>query len=250
MTENISAVASTNMNSASSTAKDDMSKLQPKAKGKRPASPSAPASASKKPNNHSSPTSEPETHLAYKDLSLKWLDALPVNPENKKQETLRLIHHTGDMFSAPPSTLLIHACNTQGHWGAGIALAFKTRYPAAYAAHRDFCTKEHSKQDSVPTGTAQLLAPVDNGQHWIGCLFTSKKYGKAKDKPDVILRNTEMAVQMLLELVKMKGAEVGDVRMCKVNSGKFGVEWERTEEVLKGIVLREGWRGEIEVWEP
>jgi ADP-ribose 1''-phosphate phosphatase len=66
----------------------------------------------------------------------------------------------------------------------------------------------------------------------------------------VILRNTGLAVHMLLELVKMKGVEVGEVRMCKVNSGKFGVEWERTEEVLKGIVLREGWRREIGVWEP
>jgi ADP-ribose 1''-phosphate phosphatase len=44
--------------------------------------------------------------------------------------------------------------------------------------------------------------------------------------------------------------EIGEVRMCRINSGKFGVEWERTEEVLSGVVVREGWRGEVGIWVP
>jgi ADP-ribose 1''-phosphate phosphatase len=80
-------------------------------------------------------------------------------------------------------------------------------------------------------------------------LFTSAKYGKGKDKPDVIVGNTGPAVEMLLELVRMAGG-VEAVRMCRINSGKFGVEWERTEGVLEGIVVREGWMGNVEVWDP
>lgn len=29
--------------------------------------------------------------------------------------------------------------------------------------------------------------------------------------------------------------KVGEVRMCKINSGLFGVKWERTQAVLEGI---------------
>lgn len=56
-------------------------------------------------------------------------------------------------------------------------------------------------------------------------------------------------MEMLLELVSMAGGIEG-VRMCKINSGKFGVEWERTRGVLEDIVIREGWMGSVEVWNP
>lgn len=38
----------------------------------------------------------------------------------------------GDIFSSPDGSVLIHACNCQGAWGAGVAAAFRTKYPAAY----------------------------------------------------------------------------------------------------------------------
>lgn len=87
--------------------------------------------------------------------------------------------------------------------------------------------------------------------HWIGCLFTSAGFGKGRDGSGVIVRNTRPAVEMLMELVGMvEGKEVGEVRMCKINSGKFGVEWERTAEVLEGIEMRDGWRRDVQIWEP
>jgi ADP-ribose 1''-phosphate phosphatase len=231
-------------------AEETISKPQTKST-KRPHSTSPPAPASKnlKSGNGSG------KHLAYNDLPSDWLDDLSVpvgESEAAAPKTLQLTYHTGDMFAnAPNNCLLIHACNTQGHWGAGIAKAFKDHYPKAYAAHRNFCAKEHSKSNAVPTGTAQLLAPVDGDeQHWIGCLFTSAKYGKAKDKSDVIVQNTIKSMQMLLELVKMTDGEISEIRMCKINSGKFGVPWEKTEEALQSIVLQEGWQENIEIWEP
>ncbi|KAF2148980.1 hypothetical protein K461DRAFT_282459 [Myriangium duriaei CBS 260.36] len=62
----------------------------------------------------------------------------------------------GDIFSAPPGTLLIHACNCVGHWGAGIAAAFKQRYPAAYTAMKAHCATHGRK--ALP-GTGQLITP-------------------------------------------------------------------------------------------
>ncbi|KAL5116501.1 ADP-ribose 1''-phosphate phosphatase [Pleosporales sp. CAS-2024a] len=213
----------------------------------------------KRPRSASPPTltasSKQETHLAYNALPPSWLNNQLQSTEGAKNDdtrTLRLTYHVGDMFSdAPENCLLIHACNTQGHWGAGIAKAFKLRYPKAYTAHHEFCAKEHSKANPVPTGSAQLLAPVDAGaQHWLGCLFTSAKYGKAKDQPDVIVKNTGSSMGMLLELVRMGGSEISEVRMCKINSGKFGVPWAQTEKVLKDMRVQGGWRGEVQVWEP
>lgn len=89
------------------------------------------------------------------------------------------------------------------------------------------------------------------GGFWIGCLFTSKHYGKKRDSPDTILTNTGKAMEMLLELVKKAeegGEVVSEARMCKINSGKFGVEWGMTEGVLKGIEVRGRWRDGVGVW--
>ena len=102
----------------------------------------------------------------------------------------------------------------------------------------------------VPTGTTQLLASCDaNRSHWIGCLFTSAKYGKAKDKPDVIVGNTIQAMQMLLELVSQNEG-VTSIRMCKINSGRFAVPWQDTADALTSIELQAHWRTSVEVWEP
>jgi ADP-ribose 1''-phosphate phosphatase len=189
-------------------------------------------------------------HLDHSHVPSGWQDT--AMKQDAKQHSLQLTYHQGDMFAeVPPDTVLVHACNTQGQWGAGIAKAFKQKYPNAYTEHHDFCAKKNNKSNPLPTGTAQLLAPRDGDQqHWIGCVFTSAKYGKGKDKPDQIIKNTAKSVPMLLELISQVDEEVSTIRMCKINSGKFGVSWEKTEEVLRNIDLKPHWRTTIEIWEP
>jgi ADP-ribose 1''-phosphate phosphatase len=51
-------------------------------------------------------------------------------------------------------------------------------------------------------------------------------------------------------VVKRADGGIEGVRMCRINSGKFGVEWERTEKVLEGIEVAGGWMGVVEVWDP
>jgi ADP-ribose 1''-phosphate phosphatase len=148
-----------------------------KGKGKRPMS-GSPAPISEKRQDTKDSVGHAPQHLSHKDLPPNWL----ANSSIPGSKVLSLTYRTGDIFAAPPQTLLIHACNTQGAWGSGIALAFKQQYPKAYAIYNVFCTKEHLlKSRPVPTGTALLIPPVDAGNtHWIGCLFTSAKYGKGK----------------------------------------------------------------------
>jgi ADP-ribose 1''-phosphate phosphatase len=174
----------------------------------------------------------------------------PTSSSQPTLQTLFLTKHTGNIFAAPDYTVLIYSCNTKGKWGAGITVPFKTAYLEAFNAYREHCI---SNAAAVLMGTCLLIAPaeiVTGPKHWIACLFTSKEYGLKKDGPDDILKNTELAVRDLL--VKLRQAEergdmVGTLRMCKINSGKFGVPWERTEAILEGIRLD----GEIkiEIWD-
>lgn len=163
-------------------------------------------------------------------------------------QRLQIEEEIGDIFSAPPNTLLIHACNCEGSWGAGIALAFKKSYPDGYEVYADHCD-QHEAKDLF--GAALLIPPPDDAdnesKHFVGCLFTSRSKGRKKDSPARILGATGPAMRDLLEQVKEWNAKaeeserVGEVRMCQINSGLFAVPWTKTKAVLEGIeVLGDG----------
>jgi len=78
----------------------------------------------------------------------------------------------------------------------------------------------------------------------------------------MIVQNTVLALGGLLQLVQeveqrihgvfgsqASSGSVGDVRMCRINSGKFGVPWEKTREAVEAKLALPGWRQDIEVWE-
>ncbi|TKA61677.1 hypothetical protein B0A55_12630 [Friedmanniomyces simplex] len=154
--------------------------------------------------------------------------------------TLALKEETGDIFAAPPNTLLIHACNTDGSWSGGIAQAFQSRYPSAFQKYAEHC---HEIGGAKLVGTAQLIPPQsgDSSKHFVGCLFTSRHYGRRKDPPAKILAATGVAMEELLKQVKGfnagvgEGERVGEVRICRINSGLFRVPWGKTTAVLEGL---------------
>ncbi|CAK3929808.1 ADP-ribose 1 -phosphate phosphatase [Lecanosticta acicola] len=153
---------------------------------------------------------------------------------------LRLIESIGDIFDAPPNSLIIHACNCEGSWGAGIAAAFKNHYAGAYKVYAAHC-----KQNGHDLFRKALLIPPQKldkkKQHFVGCLFTSRSKGKKKDSPSAILQATKPAMEDLLRQVQDWNAEhadgdaVGEVRICKINSGLFAVPWEETKEVMESL---------------
>ncbi|KAK3638479.1 ADP-ribose 1''-phosphate phosphatase [Elasticomyces elasticus] len=164
-------------------------------------------------------------------------------PDSKKltssESTLIVTEEEGDIFDAPPDTLIIHACNCDGSWGGGIALAFKKHYPGAYEKYAAHCKR--SGDDLV--STAYLIPPQagDDSKHFVGCLFTSRHYGGRKDSPTKILAATKPAMLDLLKQVREfnakadEGDRVNEVRICKINSGLFKVPWTKTRAVLEGI---------------
>ncbi|KAF2750341.1 hypothetical protein M011DRAFT_465108 [Sporormia fimetaria CBS 119925] len=180
----------------------------------------------------------------------------PDDLADSHQMRLKLHEYKKDLFSAPPNSILIHACNTRGVWGSGIAAAFRQRYPAAFQIYRAHCLQMHHQRNApVPTGTCLLIPPCETktgaASHWIGCLFTSAKYGRAKDTPRTILKNTGSAVRALLhqvQVIRASGEVVGQLVMCRINSGRFGVDWDRTVDVLRNVDVQEGTVSEVEVW--
>ncbi|EJD39306.1 hypothetical protein AURDEDRAFT_71338 [Auricularia subglabra TFB-10046 SS5] len=138
-----------------------------------------------------------------------------------------ITHLLADLFAAPRSAILVHACNTQGSWGGGIAVEFHARYPAAFNAYREHCRAHDS--DAI-IGTC-LLIPGVNDEHDVACLFTSRRYGARKDKPQQILEATESALRDLMK----QNVSNKEIHACKFNSGKFGVPWSETEDVIRRV---------------
>lgn len=133
-----------------------------------------------------------------------------------------LTYEKRDVFSAPPGSILVHACNCRGVWGSGVAAGFKSRFLSAYRAYQAacLCAKDTALGDAFLWG--------DNDFE-IGCLMTSRGYGADVDPPGKILESTALAVAELLRQIDGRTVEVYSP---KINSGLFKVEWSRTEAVL------------------
>lgn len=251
-----------NTSESSAVDDDDENKKTSKSSSKTKPTDQSPESESETTNNP-----EPKNKTSTSQNRHK-----PTPTPTANQNSITLTHHYADLFTAPPLTLLCHATNAQGTWGAGIAAAFKKNYPSAFKVYAAHCAKWPT---SALLGTTFLIPPQEKSfsksereaQHWIGCLFTSERKGKGKGSKESILEATGDAVRDLVRRVKdvnedaasasaaggSKGGgsprmAIASVRMCKINSGLFGVPWEATSEVVEGIEVEDGDLKEIEVF--
>lgn len=128
----------------------------------------------------------------------------------------------GNLFDAPEGSIIIHACNTKGVWGSGIAKAFAQKFPKA----RDIYARVCEMKGASLIGTC-LLIPA--GSHTIACLFTSKSYGQYVDPPARILKATETAIADLIR----QNVDGKSLHTCKINSGLFRVPWPQTKAILR-----------------
>lgn len=156
---------------------------------------------------------------------------------------LTLGYHQGDLLlDAPPTALLVHSCNASGAWGNGIAAQLRQNYPKAYDIYRDYCHK-HKPADIL--GKVMLIPQHDAPA--IGCLFVREGWGHPSRKErdagyeQGVLEATRVALATLLQ--GMAGNEdekvraIEEIRMPKINSGLFGIEWEKTAEMIMGLEM-------------
>lgn len=129
----------------------------------------------------------------------------------------------GNLFNAPEESIICHAVNCYGVWGAGIALQFAKRFPWSFKEYQKICA---NKTSTELLGTTSLISAP---KHIVGCLFTSNGFGSNVDSKISILNNTRLAISDLIA----KNIHNRKIYMCKINSGLFGVEWESTQKVLE-----------------
>ncbi|THW10409.1 hypothetical protein D6D25_07604, partial [Aureobasidium pullulans] len=139
--------------------------------------------------------------------------------DDEEEPAIVFSEYKGDLFAAPPKSLLLHACNCEGSWNKGIAYEFQKNYPDHYAKYSNHC-RDNGIEAII--GTCLIIPPQSvGGDHWVGCLFTSRKYGRGKDKKDKILEQTERAVEHLVEQIENMDERPKLIWMPKINSGLF-----------------------------
>lgn len=124
---------------------------------------------------------------------------------------------TGDLFTAPKGSYLVHACNCVGKWGSGIAVDFKRRFPRAHQSYVAYC----AGYDPTP---GDVLVLAEEKGYRVVCLFTSYDYSDRRDSPNKILAATKRALMRL--------PTDAPIHMPLINSGRFGVPWEHTAALL------------------
>ncbi|CCH62835.1 hypothetical protein TBLA_0I01770 [Henningerozyma blattae CBS 6284] len=154
--------------------------------------------------------------------------------------------------------MIIHSCNCDGSWGGGIAYQLALKYPKAEKKYIEICDKYGYQL----LGKSMILSSYSNNNSTervlIACLFTSAYGGGNCDIPESILKKTERSLIHLNELIQsngnlkakdsmdsdilefLKDIDVDKIslkeyklEMPKINSGIFGVPWEKTERVLQ-----------------
>lgn len=143
------------------------------------------------------------------------------------------------LFDAPKESVIVHACNSQGVWGSGIAKPFKERYPHSYEDYSNFC-KMANEERGTACGRAALSSFHVSEPHWVGWIVTSHHYASQKDSPELIKIQTTMALMELCKKIYMGHDQEKyptiDVYSNKFNSGLFAVPWEDSELILKTVL--------------
>ena len=144
---------------------------------------------------------------------------------------------SGDLFtdlSKKKNFILLHSCNAQGRWGSGIAKTFHSKFKNAYEQYRT-----HPKK----VGNGFIVS--ENGYR-IGCLITSKGYGKYVDPPKQIAESTYIALKELLENVSDTDIEI---HSPKINAGLFNTPWQWTKKSIVKACEESNKRIKWVVWE-
>ena len=143
----------------------------------------------------------------------------------------QIIYRTGSLFEAPPGAVLVHSCNGQGVWGAGVAAQMKVRFPAAFEKYRLRCA-------TTPWARLRGVAQVSHcPPFWVASLLVSEYYGFRHDSPQRIVEAARAALQGLLAPESWGvAARPREFHSPRISAGLFGVPWETTEAVIAALV--------------
>lgn len=122
-----------------------------------------------------------------------------------------------DILASPVQTLVCPV-NTQGAMGKGLALAFRLKYPALYAAYRRACRQHVFEQEG-------MFVYEHNPERKILC-FPTKHQWRNPSKLEWIIDG--------LELIVKKHGEWGITKLAipAIGCGEGQLKWELVEELI------------------
>lgn len=123
---------------------------------------------------------------------------------------------TGDLFRAGLSALA-HGCNCAGAMGKGIAVEFRTRFPAMYAEYKRRCNDGRFQLGDVFVWNENGLTIFNLG--------TQKTWRTKARMSDV-----ETACRRMVKLAEEGG--VARVGVPRIGAGLGGLDWAAVREML------------------
>lgn len=141
--------------------------------------------------------------------------------------SLKIRYLRGDMFmNAEEGALLLHACNSMGVWGRGVALSFKARFPKSYRQYQDYCKKNGIK------GVGTTFVTFDG----VACLISSGGFsGVQLDPPEKISAATEMALKDLFS--SYRDGSLVKIASPLINYNLFKTPWKMTVAAIEAAAV-------------
>ncbi len=144
---------------------------------------------------------------------------------------------TGDIFvNAYSARALAHGCNCQGSMGAGIAKAFKERYPAMFEAYRQRC-KAQPRQFNL----GDVFLWKETGQPWVFNLATQETYWHGRASYEAI----ETALEKMKTLADAEGLQ--RIAIPQIGTGYGGLSWKKVRAIIERVFA--DWPGTLIVYE-
>lgn len=131
------------------------------------------------------------------------------------------------------SGLIVHGCNAQGVMGGGVALAIKTKYPAAYEAYANYCRQR--KQSGLPLLGTIIPQRVGNNslftgpELWILNAITQENFGREPCKRYV---SYQALASCFKEVVKIANETGLDVHYPLIGAGLGGGDWAVISDII------------------
>ena len=146
-----------------------------------------------------------------------------------------ITYRTGNVFDAPKPRVIVHACNGQGVWGAGVAQQMKAHYPNAYAGY--IRALSHRRFAGRHVRGLGVWSEEDDGTIVVS-LITSLGYGRMTDPPDKIVEATHAGLETLLRVPALAGSRCHAIHSPQINAGRFRVSWDRTSDVIEHFLAK------------
>lgn len=128
---------------------------------------------------------------------------------------------TGDVLTSDlrPGVIIVHGCNCLGVMGAGVALAVKIKYPAAYDVYMHVHNTAGLKLGDVTIAEVEkdIFVINANTQHYVG--------GIKPINYEAVAQCFTLVQGFVEAFIKLRPGIKAEVRFPKIGSGLGGGNW-------------------------